>query len=178
MITKSATVFLGLTACGISGYLLYLFFRKDDEDDFLDGYAKVSKFRAVEIRIKKELVRELIGRNGKNIKLLQEQSNTKINFRDCNGDDNLKLCIIRGSEEACHIAESLIKDFIENQPIIESEDVWVPISCVGKIIGRGGEKISELRSASGAKVSISDIIDEEGGFATKRINIKGKMRIA
>lgn len=124
------------------------------------------------------MIRELIGRNGKNIKLIQEQSNTKINFRDCDGgaNDNMKTCIIRGSEEACHIAENLIKDFIENQPVLESEDIWVPTMFVGKIIGRGGEKISELRSSSGAKISVCDVIDDEKGFANKRIVIKGELK--
>lgn len=165
---------MGITACGISGYLLYLLFRKDEEEDFMDGYAKVSKFRTIEIKVPKEMVRELIGRNGKNIKLIQEQSNTKINFRDSDvGNENVKLCVIRGSDEACNVAQNLIKDFIDNQPVIECEDVWVPLVCVGKIIGRGGEKISELRSLSGAKISVSDIMDDEKGFNTKRITIKG-----
>lgn len=173
--SKSVTIFLGITACGISGYLLYLLFQKDEDEDFLDGYTKVSKFRTIEIKVPKEMVRELIGRNGKNIKLIQEQSNTKINFRDCEGaNENVKLCVIRGSDEACYVARNLIKDFIENQPVIECEDVWVPITCVGKIIGRGGEKINELRSLSGAKISISDIMDDDKGFNTKRIVIKGK----
>lgn len=165
---------LGITACGISSYLLYLFFREDEEDDFLDNYTKVSKFKTVDIKVPKEMVRELIGRNGKNIKLIQEQSNTKIIFRDCDGvNENFKVCVIKGTDESCNIAQSLIKDFIDNQPVIECEDLWVPISCVGKIIGRGGEKISELRSLSGAKISVSDIMDDEKGFNTKRITMKG-----
>lgn len=168
---------MGITACGISTYLLYLFFRKDEEEDFLDSYAKVAKFRTIEVKVPKEMVRELIGRNGKNIKLLQEQSNTKMNFRDCEvvNNENLKVCVIRGSDEACNIAQNLIKDFIDNQPIIECDDLWVPISCVGKIIGRGGQKISELRSLSGALLTISDIMDDEKGFNTKRITIKGEL---
>lgn len=166
---------MGLTACGISSYLLYLFFRKDEEEDFLDSFAKVSKFKSIEVKVPKEIIGELIGRNGKNIKLIQEQSNTKINFRDFDGvNENLKVCVIKGNDEACNVAQNLIKDFIDNQPVIECEDLWVPISCVGKIIGRGGEKISELRSLSGAKIIVSDILDDEKGFNTKRITIKGK----
>lgn len=149
--------------------------RKDEEEDFFDGFTQVSKFRTLEIRVPKVMLGELIGRNGKNIKLIQEQSNTKIYFKDCDGDDNMKLCVIRGSEEASFIAENLIKDFIENQPIFESEDIWVPNTCVGKIIGRGGEKINELRSLSGAKISVCDIIEDEKGFTSKRIIIKGKL---
>lgn len=164
-----------MTVCSISGYLLYLFFRKDDEDDYMDRLAKVAKYSTIEMKVPKEMVRELIGRNGKNIKLIQEQSNTKINFRDCDGvNEHLKVCVIRGSDEACNVAKSLIKTFIDNQPVIECEDIWVPQSCVGKIIGRGGEKISEIKSSSGAVIKVTDVVDDEKGFDTKRIIIKGK----
>lgn len=142
----------------------------------MDGLAKVAKFNTVEMKVPKEVVRELIGRNGKNIKHIQEQSNTKINFRDCdNVNGNLKVCVIRGSDEACNVAQHLIKNFIASQPVIECEDIWVPISCVGKIIGRGGEKISELKSSSGAKITVTDFNDEKG-FDTKRIILKGKFQ--
>ncbi|KAJ8972424.1 hypothetical protein NQ317_012442 [Molorchus minor] len=92
------------------------------------------------------------GRNGNNIKLIQEQSNTRINFKDREGSEE-KICIIRGSVEACNIAENLIREFITNQPVLESEDMWVPIG-----------------SLSGAKLTIND---EDKGLSTKRITIKG-----
>ncbi|KAJ8931251.1 hypothetical protein NQ314_015855 [Rhamnusium bicolor] len=169
VITKSLTAFLGLTVCGISGYLLYLMFRNDDEDDLIDTYAYVSKYKTLEIKVPKDMVRVLIGRNGKSIKLIQEQSNTRINFKEREGSEE-RICIIRGSIESCNIAENLIQEFISNQPVLESEDIWIPMGCVGKIIGRCGEKITEIRSLSGAKLTIND---EEKDFTLKRITIKG-----
>lgn len=167
IVAKSLTAFVGLSICGVSGYLLYLLFRKDDDD--IDVYAQASKFKTLEIKVPKDIVRALIGRNGKNIKLIQEQSNTRINFKDWDEIDN-KLCVIRGSIEACNVAENLILDFINNQPVLESEDTWVPAICIGKIIGRCGEKISEIRNLSGAKLIIGD---DEQGLITKRVTIKG-----
>lgn len=121
------------------------------------------------MKVPKDMVRALIGRNGKNIKLIQEQSNTRINFKDRDGSDD-KLCVIRGSIEACNVAENLILDFINNQPVLESEDIWVPVVCIGKIIGRCGEKISDIRSLSGAKLIVGD---DEQCLPTKRVIIKG-----
>lgn len=68
-----------------------LLLKKDDEDDF-DGIVRTPNHKIVEIRVPKEMVRLLIGRNGKNIKMIQEKSNTKINFRDSDRDDKVIQC--------------------------------------------------------------------------------------
>ncbi|XP_072395955.1 tudor and KH domain-containing protein homolog [Diabrotica undecimpunctata] len=169
VVTKSLTVVLGLTACGLSGYFLYLLLRKDEDDDYTDTFAKASKFKTHEIKVPKDVVSSLIGRNGSNIKKIQEQSSTRINFREAQGSDD-KICIIRGSVEACHIAENLIQDFITNQPILESHDMWIPFASVGKVIGRNGDKIREIQSLSGAKVTVTD---DDKALNTKRVTMKG-----
>ncbi|CAG9863106.1 unnamed protein product [Phyllotreta striolata] len=170
-ITKSLTVLLGLTVCGVSGYVLYLLIHKDEDDDYLDTLAKASKFKTHEVKVPKEIVRSLIGRSGRHIKQIQEQSSTKIFFRDTDSDE-YKICVVKGSIEACHIAENLIQEFIDNQPVLESEDMWVPTVSVGKIIGRSGEKISEIRSLSGSKITVTDDLDDRM-LNSKRITIKG-----
>ncbi|CAG9812570.1 unnamed protein product [Phaedon cochleariae] len=168
-ITRSVTVFLGITVFGISGYALYLLFQKDEDDEYLDTFAQASKFKTLEVRVPKDLVRSLIGRNGKNIKDIQDHSNTRINFRDVD-DSEVKICVIRGSTDACHIAENLIQEFINNQPVLESESIWVPFATVGMIIGRSGERICEIRGLSGAKITVND---DEKGLTAKRLTIKG-----
>lgn len=74
----------------------------------MDTFAKASKFKTHEIKVPKDMLRALIGRNGKCIKQIQEQSNTKINFKEVDGSED-KICVIRGCVEACHIAENLIQ---------------------------------------------------------------------
>lgn len=170
VVTKSLTVVLGVTALGVSGYVLYLLFHKDDdEDDYTDTYAKISKFKTLQIKVPKDMVRSLIGRSGKNIKQIQEQTNTNIFFRDADSSD-YKLCTIRGSVEACHLADNLIQEFIMNQPILENEDLWVPHSSISRLIGRNGEQISELRNLSGAKITV---LDDDRSRNSKRISVKG-----
>ncbi|XP_056643131.1 tudor and KH domain-containing protein homolog [Diorhabda sublineata] len=170
VIKQSLTVILGLTALGVSSYVLYLLFRKDDdEDDYTDTYAKISKFKTHQINVPKNVVRSLIGRNGKTIKQIQEQTGTNIYFRDTDSSD-YKLCLIKGSVEACNLAENLIQEFVTNQPILENEDIWIPLSSIGRVIGRNGDQISELRTLSGAKITV---LDDERGRNSKRISIKG-----
>lgn len=65
-----------------------LLLKKDEEDDF-DGIVRTPSHKTIEIKVPKETVRLLIGRNGKNIKMIQEKSNTKINFRDTDEDEKV-----------------------------------------------------------------------------------------
>lgn len=153
VITKSLTVLLGLSAFGFTSYMLYLLLKKNNEDELLDNYVRTSKHKTMEIKIPKDVIRGLIGRNGSNIKQIQEQSNSRINFKDKDGSQE-KICIIRGSVDSCNIAYNLIQEFINNQPVLEIEELWVPPACIKRIIGRGGEKINEIQSLSGAKLII------------------------
>lgn len=69
-----------------------LLLKKDEEDDF-DCTVRTPNQRTLEIKIPKETVRLLIGRNGKNIKNIQERSNTRINFKDVDGLDRVCLFV-------------------------------------------------------------------------------------
>lgn len=162
-------ILLGISACGVTGYIILSILRKNEDDDYFDTLSSTAKYKTVEISIPKDAVRLLIGRNGKNINQIQQQSNTKVSLRDC--DENTRVCIIRGSQFACSVAESLIRDCIANQPLVESFDMVVPANCVGKIIGRCGERIKEIRAVSGAKVNVSEIGRNEG--VNKTITLKG-----
>lgn len=150
--------------------MLLLLLKRNDDDDYFDPVTKASSYKTVEIPVPKDMVRLLIGRNGKNIKLIQEQSNTRINFRDTDTDD--RICVIRGSREGCDVADNLVREFLVAQPLLESEDLWVPQSSVGKIIGRCGERIHEISTISGAKVNVSDVGRAEN---TRRITLKGNV---
>lgn len=165
--SRSLAILLGISACGLTGYLILSILKKDEDDDYFDTVSTTAHYRTIEIPVPNDVVRLLIGRNGKNIRQFQEQSNAKINFRDV--DDDKRICVIKGSHVACNVAESLIRDFIANQPLLESEDIWVPHGCVGKIIGRNGDRIKEISAISGAKVNVSD----ERNDSSCRITIKG-----
>ncbi|CAH0563943.1 unnamed protein product [Brassicogethes aeneus] len=166
---RTVALTVGFTIFGLSSYLFYLVFLKDEDDDYEQTVSKASNFKTHEVKVPRDQVKVLIGRNGQNIKRIQDQSSTRINFKDREGFDD-KICIIRGSLESCNVAENLIRDFIKSQPVMDCEDIWVPISSVGKIIGRCGDKIVEIRSQSGAKINV---VDEDKDLKNKQITIKG-----
>lgn len=162
---------LGLSFCGLSSYLVYLLLKKDDDDDYNDTINHTSKFNILEIPVQKDMLKVLIGRSGNNIRLIQEQSNTKISFREPEGQKHA-ICVIRGSIEACNVAENLVQDFVSNQPLVESEDIFVSQQFISRIIGRDGDKIREVSAMSGAKV----VVDNNRAAITRRITIKGNFK--
>lgn len=160
---------LGLSLCGLTGYLLYLLLRKDDDDeDYSENFDRASKFKILEIAVPKDMVKVVIGRGGKNIKLIQEQSNTRINFKEREGEK--PLCVIRGSIEACNIAENLLQEFIKTQPKLESEEMIVPQKCISRVIGRNGDSIREISAVSGAKIDV----DNDRSSPMRIIKVTGK----
>ena len=71
------------------------------------------------------------------------------------GEKKDRILEIRGEREKVHNAEARIKKIIAETPPIVSEEVSVPQSAVGRIIGRMGQTIRELSRASGKKLNLS-----------------------
>lgn len=88
------------------------------------------------------------------IKDIQNKTGTQIHFKEDNIDCPDRICIIKGSYESVHLAEEMIKSIIQNQPIIETYEMYVPQRACGRIIGRGGEVIHQIQATSSAKVII------------------------
>lgn len=162
----------GLSLFSISSYLLYLVLKKDrdDDEDFYPTpfYSKHKR----EVKIPKEHVRTVIGRNGTNLREIEKRSQTKISFLDTE-KDGCRICIVKGKKKNCVIAESLINDMVMNQPVIETKEFVVPGQTTPKIIGRCGERMHHITMTSGAKIEILDVEDSDG--MEKKICIKGKI---
>ncbi|XP_017785004.1 PREDICTED: tudor and KH domain-containing protein-like [Nicrophorus vespilloides] len=164
---KSLTVALGISLCSVTGYLIYIFL-KDDEDDYNSDIIS-SKYKITEIVIPKDNVGMIIGRKGNKIKEFEQLSNTKISFKDHREDKKMNICIIKGVADSCLLAEQLIMHYIDNQQIIECETMWVPHGAVGKIIGRCGDRITEITKVTGAQITV----DSERTNNIRKVTLKG-----
>lgn len=106
----------------------------------------------------------IIGKGGETISQLQKDSGAKI---DINKDEP-GVVRLSGSSEDVAYARRLIQDLVNNdnrnpasrQPARHDEVMNVPADMMGRIIGKGGEKIMQLQQESGAKI---DIRKEEPG---------------
>lgn len=137
-----------------SSIALYLLLRKNDDEE--DEYLRTITARqtVIEMRIPRAAVGHVIGRDGANIRQVQQDTNTKIRFKDPVGNSEDRVCIIRGKAEFAQEAERLINKTISDRPVVTTITLSVPQQACGRIIGRGGESIRELCAVSHAKVLI------------------------
>jgi len=157
---RTATIALGISLCGISGYIIYNMVKKRNE---VTKKRKTNTENEIFIKIPKERIGIVIGRNGVKIRELESKSQTKITFDE---DD---VCRIEGDLDNCKHAEKMIKSLLENEVVIEYEDIWIPAGLVGKVLGRCGEVCMKIMNASGAYVRVA----EEKTGDERKVLIKG-----
>lgn len=170
----ATTTVLCASFMGLAGYIIYQLYKSHkDEEDADDDYIRSSNHRTIYVKVPQDMVRLLIGRNGSNIKSIQAQTKTRINFRDVSTDDKEgpqeRVCVVRGTSENCTMAEHLICEFIATQPKYECISIFVSDKVVGRIIGRCGEVLQDIIQTTGAFINVA----EKDASVTRRINIKG-----
>ncbi|KAM3959677.1 tudor and KH domain-containing protein homolog isoform 1-T1 [Aphomia sociella] len=143
---------LGLSLVTVTAFVVYYVFKKDDEES-KDGNVKTSKINVIEVNVPKSILPALIGRGGSNIKELEKRSGALMHFKSFS-DKDYDVCIIRGRNTATQLAETMIHDFIKQQPLIVEDSSEVPGWACGRIIGTGGENINDISHRSGARVKI------------------------
>jgi len=172
------TFIVGSIALGLVGAAAGLYFLHKDADNYdleqPGSRIKTSKQINIDVKIPKEFVGVVIGRQGSNIREIQTRTETKIHFRDELETDSHRVCCVRGLAEDVQMAEILIQQTISQQPRLESLVMTVPSGCCGRIIGRQGDTIRDIQRISGAKVDV-ERGDSLGGVNSmeRRITIKG-----
>lgn len=172
---------ISLTTLGcVSLAILYSLFEKDDEtrdanDDTKSHQIVTSRPTTVQYKVPKQYVSAVIGRGGSVIKSIQEKTSTHINMsKDDDIDSPYRFCIIQGKEiEDIRLAESMIKYIIDNQPIIETYELFVPYEAFGIMLKRNANIVQQIQRSSGAKLVLENgVLKSEAGWK-KRIIIKG-----
>lgn len=171
MRTDTLPLVVGLSLCGASAVLLYIWYKTKDQD--IDespnaSPAKLKRETKVECVIPNSIVPLVVGRNGVNLKAIEEKTKTVIRFRP--KDDNNQICEISGFIENVQVAVELVKQEASPPPNI-TEEMYVQRNSCGKIIGRCGEVLQEICRKSMAKVHV-DSGDRNDGI-TQRILITG-----
>lgn len=113
------------------------------------------------------LVGKLIGRGGETIRQLQQSTGTDIQI-DHAGQGSEKKITVTGSKENVAKAKTSILTIDSTE---SSKTIECPPSLVGKIIGRGGETIRALQSASEARISVNQDFPPE---VPREVVITGK----
>ncbi|KAL6430023.1 hypothetical protein ACFW04_007675 [Cataglyphis niger] len=167
--------------------LFYPVFEKDDEtkDDSNDTKRSckimTSRYTPVEYKVPKQFASAVIGRGGSMIQKIQDATGTIIIMSNNDIECPYRLCIIHGNEiEGIRLAKSMIKNIIDNQPIIEVYEMFVPFEVCGSfgsgyfgILKKHGDTVQQIQRSSGAKITLdNDVHKTEDGWKSKII-IKG-----
>ncbi|GAB0100104.1 Tudor domain-containing protein [Sergentomyia squamirostris] len=172
-------VLLGISLCGLSGALIYVYLKKRDSgpkkaingtkrQKSVEEAKKLPENASVEVIVRNDVVPLIVGREGASLKSIEEKTKTKIDFRE--KDDCNQMCTIRGQTAAVKDAQKIIKQ-LASRPVTVTEEILVPQSACGKIIGRCGEALQEICRKSQAKVSVES--GDRGDGSKRMVMISG-----
>lgn len=118
---------------------------------------------SITIQCPKEKVGKVIGKQGATIKDLQLRTSTRIQV-DHNFPGDSKPITVFGTPENVEKAKELVHEVMESENPSLPGDVTKTVECpagiVGRIIGRAGETIRSLQSASSARILVNQNFPE------------------
>lgn len=180
---QALPVLVGLSLCSASAAILYVWYKtKNAEKDEVDGGVPVRRAKSkhsvgsgnskaitkVESEIANDVVPLVLGRNGTNVKSIENQTHTKISFR--RKDDGHQVCEISGQYENVMKAADLVK-LEASRSLNVTEELNVPQSAYCKIIGRCGKTLQDICRRSQAQVHINAA--SSGDKSVRRIMVTG-----
>ncbi|XP_032230790.1 tudor domain-containing 6-like [Nematostella vectensis] len=155
-------------------FLLFLWYKRrqglreyeeeDDEEETEQTSVATVFETSLELKVPASVSGVIIGRGGANIKKIQKETGTYINFKDddepkekdfgANRTPSERTIVIKGEREKARKAELIIKKIVAEQPRQLTEEYLIPQAACGKIIGRGGATIRHLCQVSGARIVV------------------------
>eukprot|EP00798_Chlamydomonas_sp_ICE-L_P019906 gene19906-26609_t len=121
-------------------------------------------------------VGKVIGKQGATVKDMMVRSGTTMRV-DLTAQGDTKPVVITGTREAVERAKAMVKEVLEAEAISTAgpgdlvKKLEVPTALVGRIIGRGGETIKNLQSASETRIVVSAKVV---GSTDQGVEITGK----
>ena len=147
-------------AAAVTGVGLFLYLRQDDDDILFSqparhsNQAHVTSFTLTDrLRVPRHAIAEVIGRGGVNVKRIQNETRTRIEFDLDKSGSGDKFAMISGSKESIAQARELIEEVISRSNVF-TEEVNVPYHLIGNLIGRDGCVIRAMCDSSGARINV------------------------
>ncbi|KAK2541420.1 Fubp1 [Columba livia] len=136
-----------------------------------------------EYKVPDGMVGFIIGRGGEQISRIQQESGCKIQIAPDSGGLPERSCMLTGTPESVQSAKRLLDQIVEkgrptpgfhhgDGPGNAVQEIMIPASKAGLVIGKGGETIKQLQERAGVKmVMIQDGPQNTG--ADKPLRITG-----
>ncbi|KAM4697040.1 far upstream element-binding protein 3 [Rhinophrynus dorsalis] len=116
-----------------------------------------------EFKVPDKMVGFIIGRGGEQISRIQTESGCKIQIAPDSGGMPERPCVLTGAPESIEQAKRLLMQIVDrcrNGPGFHNDmdgnstvqEILIPASKVGLVIGKGGETIKQLQERTGVKM--------------------------
>uniref|UniRef100_A0A3B3WL51 K Homology domain-containing protein n=1 Tax=Poecilia mexicana TaxID=48701 RepID=A0A3B3WL51_9TELE len=147
------------------------------------GFVFISRSTSEEFKVPDGMVGFIIGRGGEQISRIQQESGCKIQIAPDSGGMPDRSVTLTGAPESIQAAKRLLTEIVEkgrpapafhhnDGPGMTVQEIMVPASKAGLVIGKGGETIKSLQERAGVKmVMIQDGPQNTG--ADKPLRISG-----
>lgn len=168
-------VVVGITLCTASAAIFYKWYKSRNQNtDQVDGTPKFkfkkqqkNQITKVESTIPNDKVPLICGRYGANIKSIEEQTATKIQF--CAKDDLYQVCEITGKYENVMKAAKLIKAELDGSHRVTDEMI-IPTSTHKRICRQSAKILRDICQQSSTSISIDPGVNDKN---TRRLLISG-----
>ncbi|XP_067825943.1 far upstream element-binding protein 3 isoform X2 [Heptranchias perlo] len=136
----------------------------DDGGNQLGGMVHQRTIMSEEYKVPDKMVGFIIGRGGEQISRIQMESGCKIQIAPDSGGLPERSCTLTGSPENIEEAKRLLGQIVDrcrNGPGFHNDidgsnsaiqEIQIPASKVGLVIGKGGETIKQLQERTGVKM--------------------------
>lgn len=141
----------------------------DDDNKKKRNQIATSKHKEVTVRIKipEKYVSAVIGKGGNVIKNIEEVTNTRIKMEKENFSSERICCIRSDDVENIHSAQNMIQSIINNLPVIETFELFVPFEASRRIFKRNSSNFAqEIQKTYGAKVIVENTAHKTASMYT------------
>ncbi|XP_038078365.1 tudor and KH domain-containing protein-like [Patiria miniata] len=175
-LTTRQWVALGITVPA-SLFLLYLLFRKRDEEENYRPSRDLATGQqlTIELRVPYDKVGAIIGQQGVVIKKIQDETSCRVKFHNETGleEKEDRFLVIRGKPDNALQAEQQVRKIIAEPNAIQTLELRIPQYAIGRIIGRNGDNIRNICRTSKARVRIERDEERRDPNALRQCLIKG-----
>uniref|UniRef100_A0A3P9HJD0 Far upstream element (FUSE) binding protein 1 n=2 Tax=Oryzias latipes TaxID=8090 RepID=A0A3P9HJD0_ORYLA len=156
----------------------------NDAFSAMAGMGGPSRSSSEEFKVPDGMVGFIIGRGGEQISRIQQESGCKIQIAPDSGGMPERSVTLTGPQDSIQAAKRLLSEIVEkgrpapafhhnDGPGMTVQEIMVPASKAGLVIGKGGETIKSLQERAGVKmVMIQDGPQNTG--ADKPLRISGE----
>uniref|UniRef100_A0A8C1AK20 K Homology domain-containing protein n=1 Tax=Cyprinus carpio carpio TaxID=630221 RepID=A0A8C1AK20_CYPCA len=155
----------------------------DPFSSVMGGMGGPSRSLSEEFKVPDGMVGFIIGRGGEQISRIQQDSGCKIQIAPDSGGMPERSVTLTGSPDSIQAAKSLLTEIVEkgrpspafhhnDGPGMSVQEIMVPASKAGLVIGKGGETIKQLQERAGVKMVMIQEGPQNTG-ADKPLRISG-----